>query len=465
MLTSRLFSALMALALLFAVSLSMVPDRFEQDPARAQERPNILLILTDDQPADTVAEMPKARAGLMDEGVTFEQGYVSDPLCCPSRATILTGKYAHNHGVKTNSFPGGGAEKFRDEGLNRDTIATRLKEAGYSTGYFGKYFNEYRGRYVPPGWDRWFVYSGSTTADRSYDINDQGRVFTYTHSHTNETYLTADRAARFIDDHTGPWFMVVGTRAPHGPYYPSDEHRDDFNDVALPEPSSFEEADVSDKPAAIRRARSLTAKQTDRLREEYEGKLETLQDVDDLVGKLLNRLEATDQLRNTYVVYTTDNGWLLGEHNLTAKGVPYEEAIRVPYVVRGPGVPAGEVRDELVANVDLAPTFADWSGVEIPDADGRELAPVLEASPPASWRTRLLIEHFAGHAWLALRTPRYTYVEHATGEKELYDLREDPRQLRSIHDTADRALLEDLERRLDLLWDCAGDGCRAAERD
>jgi N-acetylglucosamine-6-sulfatase len=125
-----------AFALLFAVSLGIaVPDRPQQDPAR--ERPNILLVLTDDQPADTVAEMSKLREGLVEGGVTFERGFVTDPLCCPSRASILTGKYAHNHGIKTNSFPGGGAEKFQEEGLDGDTIATRLKEAGYSTGTSG----------------------------------------------------------------------------------------------------------------------------------------------------------------------------------------------------------------------------------------------------------------------------------------------------------------------------------------
>lgn len=457
MLTSWPLRALLACALLFAISLSMVPDLSEQDPAG--ERPNILLIMTDDQPAKTLAKMPKVREGLMDKGVTFKHGFVTDPLCCPSRATILTGEYAHNHGVRTNSFPGGGAKKFRE--LDRDTIATRLKEAGYSTAYFGKYFNEYRGRYVPPGWDRWFVYS-RTAADRSYDISDQGRLLTYTHAHTNETDLMAHRAAEYIGEHDGPWFMVVGTRAPHGPHHPSDNHRNDFNGVDLP---SFGEEDVSDKPANVRNAPPLDEKRTRRLREEYEGKLETLQDVDDLVGKLLKRLEDTGQMKNTYIVYTTDNGWLLGEHNLTAKGQPYEGAIRVPYVVRGPGVPRDEKRDELVANVDLAPTFAAWGRVELPGADGRELAPLLEDAPSAPWRERLLIEHFAGQGWAGLRTPRYTYVEHATGEKELYDLREDPRQLRSIHKTADQALLENLERRLELLRDCSGDGCRAAEGD
>ena len=256
--------------------------------------------------------------------------------------------------------------------------------------------------------------------------------------------------------------MIVGTRAPHGPYFPSDRHRDDFNHVALPEPPSFEEADVSDKPGATRQT---DPPNTERLRKEYEGKLETLQDVDDLVGKLLNRLEATGQLQNTYVVYTTDNGWILGEHNLTAKGLPYEESIRAPYVVRGPGVPQDEVREELVANVDRAPTFADWGGVQMPDADGRDLAPVLGRDPAPSWRDRLLIEHFAGRTWSGLRTPLYTYVEYATGEKELYNMREDPYQLQNIAGTADNALLQDLHGRLESLQDCAGDGCRAADKD
>jgi N-acetylglucosamine-6-sulfatase len=460
MLTSRLLKALMAFALLFAVSLSMFPDRSEKAPAK--QRPNILFILTDDQPADTVAKMPKVREDLINKGVTFEHGYVSDPLCCPSRASILTGEYTHNHGVKTNSFPGGGAEKFHEEGLDQNTIATRLKEAGYSTGYFGKYFNEYRGRYVPPGWDRWFVYSGNVTAPRSFNINDQGHVFTYTHYHTNETNLMTDRATQFIGEHTRPWFMVVGTRAPHGPYYPSDRHRDDFNHVTLPEPPSFEEADVSDKPEAVRQP---DPPNTQRLRKEYEGKLETLQDVDDLVGKLVNRLEATGQLQNTYIVYTTDNGWIMGEHNLTAKGLPYEEAIRVPYLVRGPGVPQGEVHEELVSNVDLAPTFAAWGGVQMADADGRDLAPVLERDPAPSWRKRLLIEHFAGHTWSGLRTPRYTYAEYAAGEKELYDMRKDPYELENIAETSDDALLQDLDSRLESLRGCAKDGCRAAEED
>jgi N-acetylglucosamine-6-sulfatase len=133
-------------------------------------------------------------------------------------------------------------------------------------------------------------------------------------------------------------------------------------------------------------------------------------------------------------------------------------------VVWGPGVPRGGVRDKFVASVDLAPTFAGWAGAELPGADGRDLAPLLGDGPAPPWRERLLIEHFAGHPWVGLRTPRYTHVEQATGERELYDLREDPRQLRSIHESADRALLEDLERRLESLRDCAGDGRRAAER-
>lgn len=452
--------------------IMLTPDSFGQKTlAQTAGKPNILLILTDDQPYHTLDYMPKTWDLLGERGTTFDRAYLSDPLCCPSRATILTGRYTHNHGIESNSLAtGGGAEKFRGDGLDKDTIATRLQAAGYATGFFGKYFNEYEGPYIPPGWDRWMAYSGDLTFKGSYQMNDQGRMRTYDPSQTDETRLTASKAARFVDDHQAePWFMVVATRAPHGPYYPSQKHSDDFDNVALPEPPSFNEADVSDKPLAVQRVPPLTEEEISRLRDHYEGQLETLQDVDDLVGRLAYRLGATGQLNETYVVYMTDNGWLLGEHRLDAKAKPYEESIRTPLLVRGPGVPEGRTRHDLVANVDIAPTFAAWAGSESPaNTDGRSFAPLLSAaSPPEGWRKRLLIEHHAAEearTWIGLRTPRYTYVERAASdETEVYDNKTDPYQLESIHDTADSALLENLHTRLGALQGCAADTCRTAE--
>jgi arylsulfatase A-like enzyme len=197
----------------------------------------------------------------------------------------------------------------------------------------------------------------------------------------------------------------------------------------------------------------------------YEDKLEALQAVDDLVSEMVETLEKTDQLDNTYIFYLTDNGFMFGEHRLTQKGKPHEESIRTPLLVRGPGVPAGESRTELASNVDLAPTFAELAGTEPPARpDGRSLVPLLSGDRPTSWRSALLLERRGEKlAWAGLRTSRYAYFEYENGEEELYDMRSDPYQLESIHQSAEPELLEDLRDRLRALEDCVGAGCREAE--
>jgi N-acetylglucosamine-6-sulfatase len=445
---------LAVLALLFSCASPKEP---------APKRPNILLLLTDDQPATTVGYMPKLEVLVAEQGVSFERAYVVDPLCCPSRATILTGKYTHNHGVPNNHARRGGARKFRAEGLHRDTIGTRLKEAGYSTGYFGKWMNGYEGRHVPPGWDAWFAFSGHLNKPDSYAVNSNGRSKTFSREY-NETDLLRDEAATFVEnDRANPWLAVVATHAPHGPYLPPERHAQRFDGVKLPRTPAFDEDDVSTKPRTYRRGR-LSGEEKRKLRRAYEGKLEALQGVDDLVEELIGTLERTGQLENTYVVYLTDNGYLLGEHRHEAKGKPYEGSIRTPLLVRGPGVPAGEKRGKLVANVDLAPTIAEWADASPPEnPDGRSLAPLLSTSPPDSWREALLIEHFVGSDWVGLRTPRYTYIEHEGGEKELYDLKEDPHQVENLYENADTVLLNALRSRLDALKECSGTECLEAE--
>ena len=429
----------------------------------APERPNVLLIVTDDQPATTVRHMPKLQELVGERGVTFGRAYLTDPLCCPSRATILTGKYTHNHDITNNHHRKGGARKFREEGLHRDTIGTRLEEAGYATGYFGKWMNGYEGRHVPPGWDRWFAFSGDLNRPDSYDVNSDGQPRTFPRQQ-NETDLLRDEAADFVEGHRGePWMAVVATHAPHGPYWPPERHEDRFDGVKLPRTPAFDEDDVSTKPEAYRRP-PLSGQEKRKLRRAYEGKLEALQGVDDLVGGLVGVLRETGQLENTYVVYLTDNGYLLGEHRHEAKGKPYEGSIRTPLLVRGPGVPAGERRGQLVANVDLAPTVAGWAGARPPEnPDGRSLAPLLSASPPNSWREALLIEHFVGSDWVGLRTPTHTYVEHEGGDRELYDMERDPHQVDNLYGRADDALLDALRKRLKDLKDCTGAQCREAE--
>ena len=431
----------------------------------ATTKPNILLILTDDQPAATVSKMPALEAKLEAKGLSFENAFLTDPVCCPSRATILTGRYAHNHGVWTNDEPRGGAEGFKDRGLAHDTIATRLQREGYATGLFGKYFNGYGDeRYGPPGWEKWFAFVGNHRDD-SYQVVSEGKIRIINRAEWNTTDLIADKAEQFVRTHEQePWFAYVAPHDPHGPYYPAPRHAHDFDGVQLPDKPSFDHVDPS-QPSYVREEPPLSDGQKRELIWTYEDKLEALQTVDDLVAEMIETLEKTDQIDNTYIFYLTDNGYMLGEHRLTQKGKPYEESVRTPLLVRGPGVPAGESRTELASNVDLAPTFAALAGTEPPaKPDGRSLVPLLSGDKPASWRSTLLLERRGEKlAWAGVRTPRYAYFEYENGEEELYDMRSDPYQRKSIHESADPALLEDLRGRLRALEDCSGADCREAE--
>jgi N-acetylglucosamine-6-sulfatase len=460
--TRRLVACLL-LSLLLAAACGP-PE--EQRLRSTATKPNILLVLTDDQPASTVTKMPAVEAKLKEKGLSFENAFLSDPVCCPSRATIMTGRYAHNHGVWTNDEPRGGAEGFKARGLAHDTIATRLKQEGYATGLFGKYFNGYGDKhYVPPGWERWFAFVGNNRDD-SYQVVSEGELKIVNRDEWNSTDLIADRAEQFVKAHSDePWFAYVATHDPHGPYYPAPRHAHDFDGVQLPDKPSFDEVHPS-QPSYVRDQPPLSDAQKRELTWTYEDKLEALQAVDDLVASLIETLEETDQLEDTYIVFATDNGFMLGEHRLTQKGKPYEESIRTPLLIRGPGVPAGETHSQLVSNVDLAPTFAELAGAEPPaKPDGRSLVPFLSGNPPASWREAVLLERRGEKlAWAGVRTSRYVYFEYEeTGEEELYDLKVDPYQLKSVHESVDPALVEDLRARLRALENCAGADCREAE--
>jgi N-acetylglucosamine-6-sulfatase len=483
---------LLALSI-FSVSCGLWGEHTEQ------QKPNILFILTDDQALSTIQKMPTVQAELASKGLSFENAFVTTPECCPSRATILTGRYAHNHGIFSSSeSKGGGEQAFTEAGLDQDTIATRLRSAGYTTGLFGKYMNDYTERYVPPGWDRWFAYTLYGGPGSTFEVNSDGKLQTFKEDEVNQTDLVRERAKQFVTAHVDqPWIAYVAPKEPHAPHDPPPRHTHDYDRVALPEPPSFDTVDPS-QPGSVRDMPSLSddvqswlkevqpkhyeqeLQQYERklrregensssptndarsyLRTEYEGQLEDLQTVDDLVGELVAALEETGQLKRTYIFYMTDNGYLLGEHRLVAKGSPYEESIGTPLLVRGPGVPAEQSRGQLVANLDIAQTFADLAGASSPtNTDGRSLAPLLTENPPQEWRNALLLEE---SSWSGVRTERYAYYEYETGARELYDLQEDPYQLKSIHQSADPALLSDLRARLEDLEDCTGKRCRTAE--
>jgi len=351
------------------------------------ERPNVVFILADDLDkrllTSHLSDYPNI-SRLAANGTTFSGAFVTNALCCPSRATMLTGQYSHNHGVMTNDPPEGGAPAFRP---------------------------------LEPK-------------------------------------------------------VQVGTLAPHKPAVPYARHTDLFPGEKTPQPRSFNEADVSDKPGYVSKLKPLTRDEIISFNELYRNRLRSMVAVDEMVGSLVATLRETGELSSTYVVFTSDNGVHAGQHRLReGKRLAYEEDIRVPLIVRGPGIPAGVTRSQMVLNNDLAPTFAEWAQANpLLPVDGRSLVPMLKPSPPSdsAWRTALLAEgapheRIGRPAYRAVRTKNYLYVSYANGEKELYNLNRDPHQLRSYYPEADEALKDRLRGRLSSLASCAGAGCRSAE--
>ena len=493
----------------------MTASQIDTGLAQTAAEPNILFILTDDMKARELQYMPNTQRLLADQGLKFTEAYVTRSLCCPSRATILRGQYAHNHKVWTNVNPSGGFWNFYDHDLDNSTIATWLDDpdnfddgVDYDTVLIGKYLNRYgldrNGNYdpttyVPPGWDEWYAWEGDYYSDDTYDINEwkssdgqpQGHIVTYQRAQIHDTDLHAQVAEDFIRRTAGdetPFFMYLAPNAPHAPAYYAPRHSSMFSNERLPRPSSFNEADVSDKPRWVQDKPLLSPAQISDMTRFYRNRLRALQSVDEMVRQLVDTLSTekdplTGQplIDNTYIVFTSDNGIYLGEHRLQNKAAAYNAAPSVPLVIRGPGVPQGKTRSKIALNNDLAPTFASWAGVRPPAfVDGRSLEPLLTESPPASWRSGgFLIEHRRSSEeydyvrdipnYDALRTARYNYVEYETGEKELYDLNADPTELDNLlapdAPPPDPELLSTLKMRLDALKRCAGSNCRTAEDD
>jgi len=478
----------------------------------AAARPNIILVLTDDLDRNlgTLNQLPGFKALFPDQGITFTNALVSESLCCPSRASIQRGQFVHNHQVLGNKAPDGGFEKFHALKEDESTVGTWLHAAGYRTGFMGKYLNGYpdtaEPTFVPAGWDEWdSPAAGNAYGEFNYTLNENGSLVRY--GNASQDYLTdvlSRKATRFVEQATSarkPFFLVVATYAPHQPATPAPRHADSFRAASAPRPPSYNEEDVSDKPQWIQSKPLLNPRQRLQMDLLYRKRLQSLLAVQELVEQLLKTLRTAGQLDDTYVFFTSDNGFHLGEHRLHAgKLTAYEEDIRVPLFVRGPGVPGKQVREEIVGNVDLAPTFAELAHATVPDfVDGRSLVPLLrEGASAGPWRGAFLVEqeevHFGGAAgarprqvlepldlqeeemarspkrarqgvpaYNALRTPTHTYVAYSTGERELYDLRSDPHELDNIAGSADKALLGRLDSWLAAYRKCHGSGCRLAD--
>ena len=407
--------------------------------AEAQTRPNVVLVLTDDQRWDTLNVMPTVQSRLAARGVTFENAFVVNPICCPSRASTLTGRYSHSTGVYNNGGPYGGWPAFRTR--EGSTIATWLRAGGYRTGFFGKYLNNYGGPFVPPGWARWVAFSPPNVENYySYRLNVDGTLVDYgTDPADYSTDVLAGEASSFIRSAGAqPLFVLFAPFAPHGPPTPAPRHEGVFSSIPPWRPPGYNEPDVADKPSWVRSLASLAPEEEAAGDDFRQGQLESLLAVDDAVGELLDALVDTGRLDETLVVFTSDNGYLWGEHRWQTKVVPYDESIRVPLVVRYDGVtPAAARSSRVVANIDLAPTFAAVGGVGAPGAEGRSFLSLL-ANPNAAWRPDVLVENRQSASapqvpsYCVVRNATHTYVQYATGEEEIYDAAADPGQLQNL---------------------------------
>jgi N-acetylglucosamine-6-sulfatase len=458
------------LALTVAFLLALAPA--------AQARPNIVVLMTDDQTLESMAVMPKTRALIGAEGTTFTRSFVNYSLCCPSRSTLYTGQYAHNHGVITNTPPNGGFTR-----LDTSTwLPLWLQAAGYRTMHVGKFLNGY-GRdappSVPPGFNDWHgTVDPSTYNFYNFTVSENGvpRAYSGVYStdfiavRANELIATAAPSAQ-------PFFMSVAFVAPHSgaPREADDppgiattavapKYANAFASLPLPTPPSFNEADMSDKPLALQARPAISAVRAVRIQEAYQQRLESLLSVDDAVESIVSALRSTGELDDTLILFTSDNGFFAGEHRVPAgKVLAYEPSIRLPLLMRGPGVPAGATAGQLVTNADLAPTVLDAAEAKPGRVeDGRSLLDLV-GDPGVEWGRELLLEggNAQGLTFTGLRNYRWKYIEHTDGEVELYDLERDPYELQSLHpDPAFAGIKARLAARLAILRTCAGRTCR-----
>jgi N-acetylglucosamine-6-sulfatase len=450
---------------------------------KAKGRPNIVVVMSDDQDVASLRVMSNVQGLLERKGTTFLRSYASYPLCCPSRATFLTGQYAHNHGVFSNVPPNGGYHKLN----HTNTLPIWLQRAGYYTGHIGKYLNGYgtpNQLEIPPGWSEW--YASFAPRYYGYRLNENGHLVPYSGPGNYETDVLDRKAVDFIRRRAPsptPFFLNVAPNAPHDtsagattapcsgsagkqiPPQPAPRHAGRFKNEPLPMPPSFNEQDYSDKPA-FRSIPSLDATDIANLTRTYRCRLESLLAVDEAVRDILVALRESGELENTLVIYTSDNGFLLGQHRVRGKVFPYQPSIRVPLVMRGPGVPKRKTVKDLVANIDLAPTIVDAAnaspGLRM---DGRSLFPLMAHRGDRLGRAIELEAGGLRNNYRGVLTQRYMYAEYANGDKELYDLTNDLFELRNAqgnaaYGRAQAALAGDVGR----LKACGGGACQERPR-
>ena len=436
---SRVAAILAAAAVFSGIVFLPSGTTAERDP-----RWNFIVIVTDDQSLDSIPHDPpvmpylQARMGdPKDHWLVFRNGFVNTPLCCPSRVTLLTGQYAHNHGVLNN-----------DLGQQLDettTIAAALDGAGYHTGLVGKYLNQYpygEDPYVPAGWDRWVGKEQGPVTHLYYDYTliEQGVPVTYGSAEDDySTDVLAGKAIEFLDDAPleQPFFLWFAPTAPHPPWISASRHEGAYADMTLAPPESVGELDVSDKPAWVQELAPLGPAARAGLREAHRRSFEALLAVDEAVRGIMNALERRGDLDHTIVVFLSDNGYSFGEHRWVKKTCPYDECIHVPFMVRYP-LADRQVVQTVVSAADIAPTIAEMAGVSFDAAaDGVSFAPLIRTGDPTGLPDAVYAEWSGDRRipeWWEIRTEEFAYIQLVTGERELYDLRVDPLELDNVVD-------------------------------
>jgi N-acetylglucosamine-6-sulfatase len=428
--------------------------RFQSDvgpegPDNGADRPNFVVVVTDDMRDSDWQALRKTQELINDQGTVFPNFFLTTAVCSPSRASILTGLYAHNHNVTRNSGRNGGMAQYKQRNLAEHSIPNALKQVGYRNGLFGKFMNgmsEKGG--IPGAWDRWMA--SAELAYYSPLMNDNGKPRDFKKKRQYSTDILADRAVEFIRDTADetPLFLLFTPKAPHGPSIPARRHRGSFGGAQRERSPDVNEADVSDKPANVRVGKSVGLGKLDNLERK---RLESLVSVDEAVERIVGTLDEEGRLDNTYIFVLSDNGYMMGSHRLEQKGLAYRESTQVRMAVRGPGFPTG-VDLRVAANIDIAPTIVDLAGASLPNPDGISLAGAFD-------RDAVLLQGYGGNnAYQAARTDRHLYVEYSGGGRELYDYEVDPYELDNLL-PQDEAAAGPLIARLNALRGCNGSGC------
>ncbi len=494
---------------LLSVAVALAPGGSEAKKRKnaKQARPNIVLIMDDDQSVNLQKFLTKTNAAIAAKGVTFDNSFVNYSLCCPSRSTMLTGQYAHNHGVRGNQLPTGGYAKLKPTLGN--TLPVWLQRAGYYTAHIGKFLNGY-GRDapdtdVPPGWNEWYGslddpdgFTGGTYTAYGYTLNENGQIVHYgstpdvPDAATYQTDVYSQKAADFIRRRAPsrkPFYLSVAPRDPHSEAASCNcngtgsainnpraapRYEGTLNGLTAPRDPSFNEANVSDKPSNIRDLTLMNQTQSNAVDARYRARAESVLGVDDLVQNVVSTLKASGELKNTVLMFTSDNGFFHGEHRVRQGKVRvYEPSIRVPLLIRAPGMPKGVHRRQPVSNVDLAPTILDFANAKPGrKQDGMSLVSIMEGKRDFPGRALDLETYFTPDTtedpedpplnYQGVRTDRYLYDQYGSLERELYDLQSDPFELQNQAGNPVYAPVQAaLQRLLSSDATCAGKRCRA----